>query len=67
MICPIQQNVVFKGADKIKGADNFKGNIQVARSVRGDYNSTINTVLNIQQSTKSQVDKACGKKINTIA
>lgn len=67
MICPIQQNVVFKGADKIKGADNFKGNIQVARSVRGDYNSTINTVLNIQQSTKNQVDKACGKKINTIA
>lgn len=65
MINPIQQNVVFRG-NNTNVADNFKGN--APRTVRGDYTSTVNNVLSIQQEeTKDCNGGACGNNLNTIA
>lgn len=67
MINPIQQNVVFKGVDKVKGADNFTGNMPVTQSVRGNYRNTINDVVGVQQNMQAVTNEHLGNNLNTIA
>lgn len=67
MISPIQQNVVFKGVENLKSADKFTGNMPAARSVRGDYANTVNSVLDVQKTMQGAVDAQTGANLNTVA
>ena len=66
MINPIQQNVVFKGANK-NVSDNFTGTPALKQSVRQDYMSALNNVASVQENMKAKVDSALGNKLDRIA
>ncbi len=66
MIKPIENNVVFKG-ENFKRPDNFKGTMPVVKSVRGDYETTVNSVVDMQNKMQNnQSSDSLGKNVNTI-
>lgn len=69
MIKPIQQSVVFKGAETSRKADSFKGGNKIVSpscvDVRANYANAVNNVQKIQQHA-NELSKTAGQKLDKL-